>query len=139
MRNGNKLSEHIAAERRNRVIRLLKSLPEAIATPAGERHLSLEVRGKRFGWFLENHHGDGRLALNLKAVNGVSRVLVAKAPARFFVPKYIGHHGWIGVWLDFPVPDWSEIRKILKDAYLLAAPKQLAKLLSSTSENQKHE
>jgi hypothetical protein len=137
MSNGNKLSEHIAAERRNRVIRLLNSLPEATATPAGERHLSLEVRGKRFGWFLENHHGDGRLALNLKAVNGVSRVLLAKAPARFFVPKYIGHHGWIGVWLDFPVPDWNEIRKILKDAYLLAAPKQLAKLLSSTSENQK--
>lgn len=137
MRSGNKLSDQTAAERRKRVLTLVKSLPEATATPAGERHLSLEVRGKRFGWFLEDHHGDGRLALNLKAANGVSRVLVAKAPARFYVPKYIGHHGWIGVSLDFPVPDWNEIRELLKDAYLLTAPKRLANVLSSTSQNRK--
>jgi len=137
MSSGNKLSEQSAVERRKRVVTLVKSLPEATATAAGERHLSLEVRGKRFGWFLEDHHGDGRLALNLKAANGVSRALVAKAPARFHVPKHIGHHGWIGVWLDFPDPDWNEIKKLLEDAYLLAAPKRLAKVLSSTSENQK--
>jgi hypothetical protein len=137
MRSGNKLSDQTAAERRKRVLTLVKSLPEATATPAGERHLSLEVRGKRFGWFLEDHHGDGRLALNLKAANGVSRVLVAKASARFYVPKYIGHHGWIGVWLDFPDPDWKEIKKLVEDAYLLTAPKRLAKVLSSTSENPK--
>src|SRR4029453_10456126 len=110
---------------RKQVVTLVKSLPEAKATPAGERHLTLEVRGKRFGWFLEDHHGDGRLALNLKAANGVTRVLVAKMPARFYFPKYVGHHGWIGVWLDLPVPDWNEISELLKDAYLLTAPKRL--------------
>ena len=137
MSSGNKLSEQSAVECRKRVVTLVKSLPEATATPAGERHLSLEVRGKRFGWFLEDHHGDGRLALNLKAANGVSRALVAKAPARFYVPKYVGHHGWIGVSLDFPVPDWNEISELLKDAYLLTAPKRLANSLSSTPQNRK--
>jgi hypothetical protein len=62
---------------------------------------------------------------------------VAKAPTRFHVPKYIGHHGWFGVWLDFPDPDWKEIKKLLEDAYLLTASKRLAKVLLSTSENPK--
>jgi len=57
-------SKSTAAERRNRLIVLVKSLPEARTIPAGDHHSSLEVRGKRFGWFLDDHHGDGRLALN---------------------------------------------------------------------------
>lgn len=133
MSDGHKISEVTARERRKRLITIIESLPGATATPAGERHVSLEVRGKRFGWFLEDHHSDRRLALNLKAANGVSRALVAKAPARFHVPKHIGHH----VWLDFPDPDWKEIKKLLEDAYLLTAPKRLAKVLLSTSENPK--
>jgi hypothetical protein len=56
-----------AANCRKRVIALVETLPGAQAVPAGDRHLSLEVRGKRFGWFLDDHRGDGQLALNLKA------------------------------------------------------------------------
>ena len=116
-----------AANCRKRVIALVQTLPGARAVPAGDRHLSLEVRGKRFGWFLDDHHGDGRLALNLKAARGVYQSLAGKAPERFHVPKYIGHHGWLGVWLDFPQPDWSEIEKLIKDAYQLGAPKRALK------------
>ena len=137
MSDGHKISEVTAGERRKRLITIIESLPGATATPASERQVSLEVRGKRFGWFLEDHHSDRRLALNLKAANGVSRALVAKAPARFHVPKYTGHHGWLGVWLDFPDPDWKEIKKLLEDAYLLTAPRRLATVLLSTSENPK--
>ena len=113
-----------AAERRKRLITLVKSLPEAKAARGHGRHLSLEVRGKRFGWFLDDHHGDGRLALNLKATLGVNESLATKDPERFHVPKYLGHRGWIGVWLDFPSPDWNEIKRLLEDAYRLAAPKR---------------
>jgi hypothetical protein len=42
--------------RRRRVISLVESLPEASAVVTGETHLSLEVRGKRFGYFLDDHH-----------------------------------------------------------------------------------
>jgi hypothetical protein len=56
MSDGHGISEDAAVERRKRVITIIESLPGATATPTGERHLSLEVRGKRFGWFLENHH-----------------------------------------------------------------------------------
>jgi hypothetical protein len=75
-----------AAERRKRLIALVKSSPEATATPVGDSHLSLEVCGKRFGWFLDDHHGDGRLALNLKAPPGANQTLAAKASERFHVP-----------------------------------------------------
>jgi hypothetical protein len=121
-------NQDAAANCRKRVIALVQALPEARAVPAGDRHLSLEVRGKRFGWFLDDHHGDGRLALNLKAARGVNQTLPGNAPERFHVPKYIGGHGWLGVWLDSPTPNWSEIEKLITDAYYLTAPKQLAKL-----------
>ena len=133
MSDGHKISEGTAVERRKQVITIIESLPGATATPAGERHLSLEVRCKRFGWFLDDHHSDGRLALHVKAANGVSRALVAKAPVRFHVPKYIGHHGWLGVWLDSPAPDWKEVEKLIEDAYHQTAPKRLAKVLKSTT------
>jgi hypothetical protein len=136
-RSGSKSSGDTAVERRKQVLTLIESLPEAAAVPAGGRHLSLEVRGKRFGWFLDDHHGDGRLALNLKAARGVGDPLIAKAPDRFYVPKYIGHHGWIGVWLDCPAQNWNEIGKLIKDAYLRTAPKGLATVLSSTARNEK--
>src|SRR5690348_7307026 len=52
----------VSSDRQHRrVLKIVAVLPEAEAKPAG-RHLSLEVRGKRFGWFLVDHHGDGRVA-----------------------------------------------------------------------------
>jgi hypothetical protein len=126
-----------AEERRKRLIALVESLPEARAIPAGDRHLSLEVRGKRLGWFLQDHHGDGRLALNLKAARGANQALTAMAPEHFHIPKYIGHHGWVGVWLDSPAPDWREIKKLIEDAYHLTAPKRLVKILPTTTNKEK--
>lgn len=131
------MNRSVAAKCRRRVVALVKSLPETMAVPAGDCHLSLEVRGKRFGWFLEDHHGDGRLALNLKVPRGANQTLAAKAPRRFHVPKYVGHHGWVGVWLDSPAPDWKEVEKLIEDAYHLTAPKRLVQVLQSTTNKAK--
>lgn len=131
------MNKAAAAAHRKRLIALVESLPEAMAIPAGERHLSLEVRGKRFGWFLDDHHGDGRLALNLKAPRGTNLTLAARDPVRFHVPKYVGHHGWIGVWLDSPSPDWQEIEKRIEEAYHRTAPKRRVKGLNSTTNEAK--
>ena len=125
-------NKSVAADCRRRVIAWVKSLPEARAVPAGDGHLSLEVRGKRFGWFLADHHGDDRLALNLKAARGANESLAANSPERFHVPRYVGHHGWVGVWLDSPAPDWKAIGKLVEDAYYLTAPKRLVNILRTT-------
>jgi hypothetical protein len=126
-RGADRPSQREADQVRKRVREALAALPEATAAPVGDGHLSLEVGGKRFGYLLVDHHGDGRLALSLRAAAGVARKLCASAPERFHVPKYVGRHGWVGIWLDVSDVDWDEVERVLKDAYLLTAPKSLAR------------
>jgi hypothetical protein len=109
---------------RARVIRILERFPEANAVAQGD-HLSLEVRGKRFGYFLADHHGDGRIAISCKSSPDVSDAVRQLAPQHVHVPKYVGNKGWIGVWLDLPKLDWSVVKLALREAYLLAAPKSV--------------
>ncbi len=83
------------------------------------------MRGRRFAWFLDDHHGDGRLALNCKGAQGEASRLAEERPDRFFVPAYLGSRGWIGLWLDSPKPDWDEVEGLVVEAYRLVAPKRL--------------
>ena len=83
------------------------------------------VRDERaFVMCMDDHHGDGRLAIWCAAAPGVQAMLVGDDPERFFVPPYVGHRGWLGVRLDVK-PDWDEIGGILEDAYRAVAPKRL--------------
>jgi hypothetical protein len=115
--------------RRRQVVSLVESLPDASAVPAGDRHLSLQVRGKRFGYFLDDHHGDGRVALNCKTAPGVNETLAHAAAERFFIPKYVGARGWLGLWLDLPEIDWEEVEGVITEAYCLVAPQTLVSKL----------
>ena len=84
------------------------------------------VRGKKtFVMYLNDHHGDGRLALWCAAPEGMQHALVAGDPESYFVPPYVGHRGWIGVRLDRALP-WDEIAGAIEDAWLTVAPKRLA-------------
>jgi hypothetical protein len=113
-----------SARQRERIIRIVEQLPEGAAIAHGA-HLSLEVRKKRFGWFLDNHHGDGRVALNCKGSADMHDVLQQLAPAQFHVPKYLGNRGWIGLWLDVGEMNWSAVELALREAYSSVAPKKL--------------
>ena len=89
------------------------------------------VRGKKtFVMFLDDHHGDGRLALWVAAAPGVQAEMVDEEPDRFFVPPYVGHRGWLGVRLDRK-PDWIEVADICADAYRQVAPKTLVAQLDA--------
>jgi hypothetical protein len=121
-----KVSKAVNGDRqRARIEKVVASLPEGEAKPIG-RHLSLEVRKKRFGWFMVDHHGDGRVDLNCKASAEMHDVLRQLAPGHFHVPKYVGAKGWIGLWLDLPKLDWAAVELALVDAYRRTAPKKLA-------------
>ena len=113
------------ARQRARITKILASLPEAEAKAVG-RHLSLEVRKRRFGWLLVDHHGDGRVDLNCKASAEMHDVVRQLAPDHFHVPKYFGNKGWMGLWLDAPKLDWAAVELALIDAYRCTAPKRLA-------------
>ena len=77
-----------------------------------------------------NHHHDDRLAFWCAAPAGSQQALVASDPERFFVPPYVGHRGWLGVYLDLPV-DWDEIAEIVEEAYRVVAPKRLVAALDA--------
>ena len=79
--------------------------------------MSLEVRGRRFGWFLDDHHGDGRVALNCRASAEMHDILQRLAPHQFHLPKYLGNRGWIGLWLDVPRLSWSTVELALREAH----------------------
>lgn len=74
--------------------------------------------------FLDDHHGDGRLALWVAAPPGVQEEMVRLEPNRFFRPPYVGPRGWLGVRLD-QRPDWREIEDIVEEAYRTVAIKRL--------------
>ncbi|MEZ5145280.1 MAG: MmcQ/YjbR family DNA-binding protein [Acidimicrobiales bacterium] len=83
------------------------------------------VRDKKtFVMFVDDHHGDGRLALWCAAPPGAQAELVEQEPERFFRPPYVGHRGWLGVRLDRD-PDWAEVAGIVTEAYRVVAPKTL--------------
>lgn len=82
------------------------------------------VRGKKTFVMYADHHHDDRLAFWCAAPDGAQETLVATDPERFFVPPYVGHRGWLGVFLDVPV-DWDQIADLVADAYRTVAPKRL--------------
>lgn len=85
---------------------------------------------KTFVNYSNHHHGD-RLAFWCAAPPGLQQSMVASDPEKFFVPPYVGHRGWLGVYLDVPV-DWAEIAEIVEDAYRTVAPKRLVAELDVT-------
>jgi hypothetical protein len=91
---------------------------------------TFRVRNKMFAMYAEagNHHGDGRAGVWIKAAPGQQAIMVSAAPERFFLPPYVGPSGWVGVYLDAD-PDWHEVADLLRDAYILIAPKKLVALL----------
>lgn len=82
------------------------------------------VRGKKTFVMYADHHHDHRLAFWCAAPPGAQDGLVRSDPARYFVPPYVGHRGWLGVWLDIEV-DWKEIAGLVDDAYRAIAPQRL--------------
>ncbi len=95
------------------------------------RHLGFWVRGRRFAWLVDDHHGDGRLALHCKAPPGENTAIVAADAKRYFLPPYVAHRGWVGAWLDLEGIDWKRVEALLVEAYRLAAPRRLAAQLDA--------
>jgi hypothetical protein len=99
----------------------------ALGFPAAEEKLShgapsFHVRGKMYLMFVDDHHGDGRLAVWCKSTPEEQRRLVASNPARFFVPPYVGVKGWVGVKVDGAEADWIELSILVEYGWSSVAP-----------------
>jgi hypothetical protein len=123
-----------AAAEDRRLARLSKiclALPETHCRQSGS-HAAFLVRKKTFAYFLDNHHGDGRVALACKVATGENADMVAAAPARFYLPAYLASNGWVALRLDVGETDWSEVAELATDSYRLLAPKRLAARIGRT-------
>ena len=94
-------------------------------------HAQFLVRKKTFAYFLDNHHGDGIVAVACKVLPGDNKALVEAQARRFYLPAYIGSRGWVALRLDVGKVDWDEVKELLLSSYTLIAPKRLAALVAS--------
>lgn len=120
---------------RERVLSIFDSLPEVEVDVGGERdqHVGASVRRRRFAWYLDDHHGDGIIAVTCKAPAGANESMVDSDPERYFMPSYMGARGWIGIRLDVDGTDWDLVALSLVEAYRTTAPKSLAAQLEERS------
>jgi len=112
-----------------RLTAICVKLPEVSRQCYGE-HAAFTVRKKTFAYYLDNHHGDGIVAVTCKVLPGDNTSLVAAQPARFYLPAYIASKGWVALRLDIGRIDWSEVRELITGSYQLIAPKPLSALRS---------
>ena len=119
--------------RLTRLTKICLALPEATRTDQG-RHAAFLVRKKTFVYFLDDHHGDGIVAVSCKVAPGDNTALVAAQPGRFYLPAYIGPRGWVALRLDVGDIDWDEVTELVSESYRRLAPKRLAAMVPAPSE-----
>lgn len=113
-----------------RIRAIAMALPEAEERPfGGHTTPAFRVRDKFFVMLNEDAS-----EMSVKAATGVQGILVASDPERFFVPRYVGPKGWVGVRLGAGAgagPDWDEVAEMITESYCLIAPKRLAALVGA--------
>ena len=75
-----------------------------------------------FVMFVDNHHGDGHVAVWTPAAPGAQEALIAEAPEAYFRPLYVGGAGWVGVELS-KVND-EQLGALIREAFRLVTAKK---------------
>jgi hypothetical protein len=115
--------------RLTRLTDLALALPETSRNVHGD-YAAFLIRKKTFAYFLDNHHGDGIVAVTCKVMPAENSALAAAQPKRFYLPAYLASKGWVALRLDLGKIDWKEVSDLLTGSYLLIAPKRLADLVA---------
>jgi phosphoribosylglycinamide formyltransferase-1 len=108
-----------------RLTKLALALPEVARQICGS-HAQFLVRKKTFAYFLNDHHGDGIVAVTCKVLPGDNKALAEAQPDRFYLPAYLASRGWVALRLDAGKIDWDEVNDLLMSSYALIAPRRLA-------------
>ena len=88
---------------------------------------TFRVRGKIFALFQSD---EGRPAVWCKSQPELQEAMVGSDPNRFFVPRYLGHKGWVGTRLNGDV-DWVDVAGLVDESYRMIAPKRLVAQLAN--------
>jgi formyltetrahydrofolate-dependent phosphoribosylglycinamide formyltransferase len=117
-----------------RVRDLAMALPEADEVTSHGMPCFGIVKGKKFAYFTQDHHGDGKTAILVK-ISGAEEqaMLIELDEERYYRPAYFGD-GWVGIRLDLGDTDWDAIGDWLRKSWLAVAPKKLAGLMGIAEE-----
>src|SRR5580698_363510 len=125
------MAKHSAEDHRLTLLsEIALAFPEATRQICGS-HAQFLVRKKTFAYFLDNHHGDGIVAVTCKVLAGDNKALAEAQPGRFYLPAYTASKGWVALRLDVGKIDWDEVKELLFSSYILIAPKRLAELVGT--------
>lgn len=119
--------------------------PEWLAEQVRERALALPetdevhshgmpcfgiIKGKKFAYVSNDHHGDGKVALLVKISGPDEQAQLIDLDAeRYFRPAYFGD-GWIAIRLDLDDTDWDAIAERLLSSWSMVAPRRLRERLA---------
>lgn len=110
-------SSSIDDERLGRLRALCLELPGATEKIAwGDP--TWRIKDRIFAMQKGNYAG-GRPSVWFKAADGAQAMLVDADPVHFFVPPYVGHKGWVGVYLDGAGVPWGQLEHLVADSYRL--------------------
>jgi hypothetical protein len=115
-------------DRLDALTKICLGLPETRREDKGS-HCAFLVAKKTFAYYLNNHHGDNIISVCCKVLPGENSFLVESAAHRFYLPAYIGSRGWVGLRMDLPKLNLSEVKELILGSYLQLAPKRLASLV----------
>ena len=118
--------------RLTRLSEIALALPEA-TRKLQKQHAAFRVRKKVFAYFLNDHHGDGIVAVACKALPGDNSALAAAQPGRFYLPAHVGPRGWVALRLDVGKIDWDEVSELLVGSYQMMAPMRLVEIVEGVS------
>ena len=121
--------ELLIAEVRNRAL----LLPQADEVLSHGMPCFGIIKGKKFAYVSNDHHGDGKVALLVKISGADEQAqLISNDPARYYRPAYFGD-GWIGVRLDLGDTDWDAVSEWLARSWHSIAPRKLTGLIDAAA------
>ena len=124
--------EAVEDPRLTRILEIALPLTETACEKTGT-HARFVVRKKTYLYYLDNHHGDGIVAVAGKVPIAENRGRVEIDPIYWYLPTYIGPRGWVGYRLDVGPIDWEQVNDLIVGSYRLVAPKQLSKRMARRS------
>jgi hypothetical protein len=80
------------------------------------------VNKRTFAMFVDNHHGDGNIAVWVAAAPGDQAELIHTSPEKYFRPPYVGVKGWVGI--ELSLVDDDELGFHLTEAWRLIATRK---------------
>ncbi len=89
----------LSDEHLSRVRRICAAMPES-TEKLSHGEPTFFVRKRVFAMFSNNHHNDGHIAVLVPAAPGHQAELIETEPKTYFMPKYVGSAGWVGIELD---------------------------------------